>query len=390
MSGENGGKKLHSRRRRHAKYLARYVCLSRERLYFLSHQSRRPTSKQKHGTPTTMSKELIHHFFPTLTSLLSSPDVSPSFFVDLWNKIFPDDVSRLCSLPPSLTPNDTFRQSPHRPCLAIAAIIGAIIGLKHQAVGYHRGECFRREGLEFSIHDAWSKSRRAFGLMNVVAMVLHCVLPSTQHDTNAITVIVTFLWAADCIFTGISSINLILVALLVYSLGENRESSTNATIFKCSRKRTSILVHTSIIVILASLSLLFQFRLTGHFDLWVAASTCIEMMYIVPLILASVFLFPVIICNAFNICGARNKTSMLGARIAILGVIVVVTSVAFDSSLCFLITDHASRLKTSQLFNDIYHLPTLVFVGCDISFGGLGMWVNAVISCALEQKKKAV
>ncbi|KAL3768012.1 hypothetical protein ACHAWU_005470 [Discostella pseudostelligera] len=141
--------------------------------------------------------------------------------------------------------------------------------------------------------------------------------------------------------------------------------------------------------IIASLSLLFQFRLTGHFDPWVAASTCIEMMYIVPLILASVILFPVIICNAFNIYGPRNKNSILGARIAILGMIVILTSVSFDSSLCYFTSAHAPRIKTSQLLNDVYHLPTLVFAGCDISFWGLGMWFNAVISRTLEQKKKA-
>ncbi len=346
-----------------------------------------------------MSKEFVQLFFPTLTSLLSSLDFSPPFLVGVWNAIFPDDDSRLCSLPSSSSsssPNYTNnRHTPHRPCLAIAATIGVFIGLQAQSNEfdggkYRSGEGVRNE-LVSSINDKWSKSRRAFGFMNVVALILHCMLPSIQQDTNIIAIVADCLWAADCIFTGISSINLILVALFAYSLGEDGEGSVDITILEWLRKRLSIVVRTSMLGIVACLSLLYQVLRDGFFDPWAVASICIEMMYIIPLISATLLLLPIISCTAFNMFGgSRNKKTIVGARVAILGGLVAMAGVSFNATLCHFISAHAPRIKTTQLLYDIYQMPTLVFLGCDIIFGGLGTWVNALITCRMESNKKFI
>jgi hypothetical protein len=348
-----------------------------------------------------MSKEFVQLFFPALSSLLSSPDSSPSLLVDAWNKIFPDDVSKLCRLPSSSSSssppiNGINRYTLHRPCLAISAMIGIMIGLqphhlsKSVPVQHRSGEGFTTELVD-SIHDAWSKSRTAFGVMNLVAMILHCILPSFKQESHTIVMIGNFFWAADCIFTGISCIHLIHVAMLMYSLDENSKCSiTDVTILNCSRKRASKIIHGSMLVSVASLSLVCQLRQTGYFDPLITACTFIEMLYIIPLISAISFLFPAAFCRAFTIHRACNKNSILGSRIAILGGIVAVASVAFDSSLCYIISAHLPRIKTTHLLYDIYHLPTLVFLGCDISFWGLGIWIDGLISFLSESNKKLI
>lgn len=348
-----------------------------------------------------MSKEFVQLFFPALSSLLSSssPDSSPSLLVDAWNAIFPDDVSRLCSLPSSSSSppnNDINRFTLHRPCLAISAIIGIMVGLKPHhlsqsvPVQHRSGEEFTTELVD-SIHDAWSKSRTAFGVMNLVAIILHCILPLFKQESRIIVMIGNFLWAADCIFTGISCIHLIHVAMLMYSLDENRKGSiTDVTILNCSKKRASKIIHGSILVSVASLSLICQFRQTEYLDPLITACTFIEMLYIIPLISAASFLFPAALCRAFTMHGACNKNSILGSRIAILGGIAAVASVAFESSLCYIISAHLPRIKTTHLLYDIYHMPTLVFLSCDISFWGLGMWINGLISFLSESNNKLV
>jgi hypothetical protein len=114
--------------------------------------------------------------------------------------------------------------------------------------------------------------------------------------------------------------------------------------------------------------------------------TCIEMIYLIPLASAFLFLFPLVINSASKMCPVDNKVA--GARIAVLGGIYVLMSLPLDSSLCYFVSSIAPSIKTSPLFYDIYHLRTLVFLGCDLSFWGLDMWLNALMYELIEQNKK--
>ena len=75
---------------------------------------------------TIMSKEFAKSFFPSFTTLISTPSISPIFLVNAWDNIFPDDVSTLCRIPPRRSLTFVI---PNRPCLALAALLGVYIGL---------------------------------------------------------------------------------------------------------------------------------------------------------------------------------------------------------------------------------------------------------------------
>jgi hypothetical protein len=127
--------------------------------------------------------------------------------------------------------------------------------------------------------------------------------------------------------------------------------------------------------------MLYHFFRYERIDLWAAAGTFTEMIYLIPLASASLFLFPLVIDSALKLGPADN--SVAGARLAILGGIVIFISLPLDSSLCYFVSSSAPRLKTSPLFYDIYRMPTLVFLGCDLSFWGLNTWLDYLI-CELK------
>lgn len=333
-----------------------------------------------------MSKEFAQSFFPSLTSFVSSPDLAPSFLVDAWNAIFPDNVTTICRLPPT----HTF--IPQRPCLAIAAMIGAFIGLH---LGSDRRMLHREDGahgiLAVSIHDTWSKSLITFGSMNVVALIHHCIIPpptSYQNYHSARKHVDNILWGADCIFTGLSSINLTIMAWLLYNSYTEKNNSKEVKSMKRSIMRLRISVHISLFAIAATLPMLLQLFRNGHIDFWAAASTSIEMVYLLPVGVAASFLFPLAIASAFNVLGMCNKRSITGARVAILGGTLVLASLPLDAPLCNFVSKQASSIKISPLLNDVYHLPTLLFMGCDVAFLGLNMWVNDLIHELSAQNKK--
>ena len=111
-------------------------------------------------------------------------------------------------------------------------------------------------------------------------------------------------------------------------------------------------------------------------DIWKVGGTAIELIYLIPVQFAALSLFPLAIARTFNT--HNNEESRAGACIALLGGILIVASLPLDASLCYYISTNAPIIKESTLLYDAFHLPTLVFLGCDISFFGLHMWVNAL------------
>jgi hypothetical protein len=336
-----------------------------------------------------MSKAFVQSFFPSFTSFVSSPNLAPTFLVDAWNAIFPDDVGRLCAgAAPGAPPQDASVFRPTRPCLGAAATIGAVIGMTSRSVREKRRGRYRSgaRGAFFGryIHESWTTSLSAFGLMNVIALAHHCILPphhrESYHD-NAIgyrKAVDNFLWAADCILTGVSSTHLTIMALLIYRLyAEKENSGDDVTSLACSVSRMRMVVYTSLISSAASLSMMYQICQNERIDLWAAASTFTEMIYLVPLASATLSLLPLVIYSASKVRHVDN--SVAGARIAILGGVVVFISLPLDASICYFVSYHAPSIKTSTLLYDIYHLPTLVFLGCDLSFWGLGMWLDSLM-----------
>mmetsp|Transcript_4553 Transcript_4553/g.10201 ORF Transcript_4553/g.10201 Transcript_4553/m.10201 type:complete len:337 (+) Transcript_4553:99-1109(+) len=334
-----------------------------------------------------MSKEFAQSFFPSFTSFVSSPDLAPSFLVNSWDFIFPDDVVTLCSLPPKVA------YIPRRPCLAIASLIGAYIGLNLKS---GRRILPREDSIHAilvnSIHESWVKSRVAFGLMNVAALLHHCIIPppiSYQNMNSARKYVDNITWGADCIFTGLSSINLFIMAWLVYKSCAEKKSSKEVKSLTHSIGRLRLSVHVALFTIAVTLPMILDlvFR-NGHIDFWSAASTTVEMVYLIPLGAAASLLFPLVVATAFKDFGVCKKGSVDGARVAIFGAILIMASLPLDASLCYFVSNHVPNIKTSPLLHDIYHLPTLLFVGCDVVFWGFHMWINDLINELLAKNIK--
>jgi hypothetical protein len=336
-----------------------------------------------------MSKALSEAFFPSFSSFVRA--IAPS----VWLTIFPDDVTILCSVH-----HDHW---PCRPCLGMSAILGAYIGLKKariSSVRYHDvtttrpclavgqwnfGHCDSnfstpREMLKYNIHECWKISQLTFGLMNVVALTHHCLLftpPTTLSDDtnyymyNIRKMVDTFLWSADCILTGVSSTYLTIMALLIIMIQLDFPKNSSRDLLSL---RVGVIA--TLITIIAFVTLLYQLLLQYNGGIiWTAASTFIELIYLIPLATGASSLFPLIIGSAFML-DRTNEKSVIGARIAILGGIIILIGVPLDSTLCYFISAHAPSINTSSLLLNALHLPTLVFLGCDISFIGLNIWLE--------------
>ena len=322
-----------------------------------------------------MSKALAETFLPSFTIFVRA--IAPS----IWLKIFPEDVT-------------IFRDRwPCRPCLGMSAILGAWIGLKKAIAGarYTRpylavgrwklGHCDSnfytpREMLIFNINECWRISQITFGLMNVIALAHHCLLPppATYVDANYYGHIIrkmvdTLLWMSDCILTGVSSTYLTIMALLIFMIQYDFPKNSSKDLL-CLR----VGVIATLITIITFVTLLYQllFQQDGGIRLW---ATAIELVYLIPLATGASSLFPLVMGSAFQLDSANEK-SVTGARIAILGGIIILIGVPLDTSLCYFISAYAPSIATSSLFYDACHLPTLVFLGCDISFIGLNIWLE--------------
>jgi hypothetical protein len=280
----------------------------------------------------------------------------------------------------------------------MSAILGAWIGLKKARVGARRyhvvttrpyiavgrwklGHCDSnfntpREMLIFNINECWRISQITFGLMNVIALAHHCLLPppATYDDVNYYGHIIRkmvdkLLWMSDCILTGVSSTYLTIMALLIFMIQYDFPKNSSKDLL-CLR----VGVIATVITIITFVTLLYQllFQQGGGIRYW---ATAIELVYLIPLATGASSLFPLVMGSAFQLDSANEK-SVTGARIAILGGIIILIGVPLDTSLCYFISAYAPSISTSSLFYDAFHLPTLVFLGCDISFIGLNIWLE--------------
>lgn len=271
----------------------------------------------------------------------------------------------------------------------IGAYIGLNLGIKRRRL--HIRKDGAQSSLSISIQETWSKSLMAFGGMNIVALLHHCIIPppATYEDGfSDMRYIDTILWAADCIFTGLSSTQLIGIAWLVFScctkkLGVNEEMAVLKNYSSIMRGILASVLATAYII-----PILIQLFYNEKIDIWRSACTSIEFIYFLPLGMGTALLFPFVFAsaiNAFEVCKNSLK-SISGSQVAVLGGIIPVVGVALDATLCYTVTEYVPSIKTSPFFYDVYHTPTLVFIGCDIAFLGLDMWVDALTSELIAKK----
>eukprot|EP00986_Skeletonema_menzelii_P010721 scaffold5350_cov127-Skeletonema_menzelii.AAC.1 len=295
-----------------------------------------------------MSKEFVQSFFPFITSYVSS-ERAPIVILHAWNFIFPDTCKHHHEA--ALSPLQI-----QRPCLAMAAVLGAFIGIK-----YGRGikNCNQKhDDLISLINESWSKSSTLFGCMNISALVHHCIFPSNVS------------WALDCAFTGVSSLHLFTTSILLWILWiENVMEEKTIEIIE---RHIRIIEGAAKVVVAITIHTAMSVLGDSRVEISVAgASNAVELFYFVPLFMSICVLFPITIIGVIY---KNSNSSCRGPLISLLGGALIIATTLLGESICQFVSDYLPSINDSSLLYDCYHLPTIVFLGCDISFYGFGIW----------------
>ena len=315
-----------------------------------------------------MSKSFVQSFFPSIASYASSPERAPAFIVYLWQVALPENCEQLYEY----YHNDREVSSAlktklplQRPCLAMAAALGAYIGLNGRIDESERNNAHRRNNdlLLSAIANSWSKASTFFGCMNIVALLHHCICPNN------------ILWFLDCAFTGVSSLSLMTTAILLWVLYLNKfEHETKISIERYIRILEGAMKVVVAVIIHSGLSVV------GGKDVEISvagAVTAVELFYFVPLVMTAIVLYPI---TWIGIVFRVNNASRRGPLLAIFGGLLHVLGVLAAAPICKSITDYMPSINDSTLFYDCYHLPTIIFLGCDLVFYGCGNWIHDLLT----------
>lgn len=285
---------------------------------------------------------MIEAFFPAAVRRLEDNLIGAL----VWPWLYPDQVAQLCpevsiSIPVGDDNNSMLRQ----PVLAVTAVVGMLIGLVGSIPLYQQ-----------QTKPYWALAFLAFGLMNMVGLQLHCLLeaPINSDYPQAYPA----LWMWDCYMTGISSTFLLLAGWedLGY-LSDNKKKPSF----------TWLLIATQ--------------QLAGAMSIWFFVhqqnTYPLELWYLVPLHLLlgnglwllvpywkkknPYLLWRMMIREAMS----KNST---GCALFSLGGVAIWSGVVLDASFCVAFQDSLFDLLTSG---------TLMFLGCDLAFGGIFLLVSS-------------
>ena len=96
-----------------------------------------------------MSKSFVQSFFPSIASYASSPERAPAFVVYLWQVALPEKCEQLYYYHNDREVSSALKTilQLQRPCLAMAAALGAYIGLNGRIDESERNNAHRRNDL---------------------------------------------------------------------------------------------------------------------------------------------------------------------------------------------------------------------------------------------------
>jgi hypothetical protein len=320
--------------------------------------------------------------------------------VPLLRALLPFSASSIIN---SNTSNTSVTAVVRNPVLAVAAIIGMAIGFGGARRYYHGHDYDTSTGI------LWSLAYVCFGLMNVVALPLHCLVESSG-DRSAATDNVSsplqhpWLWVLDCFLTGASSLAIILASLSVYYQHQQRifptkwvNSSTSTSallqLFKFEPTMYSWIRWNSIGV--ASIAC-FLFCSSSANDqsphesqqqqqqqqeiiIAMMKTLPLELWYLVPTAIAGHVLLPLLFL--LTSASSDDHKDRSGAYCCIVGAAFVVLGLELDATLC--------RWTQGALVWDGLMASTLTFWGCDIAFYGMGLWLDtALFARSMDRKRQ--
>jgi hypothetical protein len=299
---------------------------------------------QKFNAPVTMSKQMIETFFPAAVRRLQDNSVGAL----AWPWLYPDQVAQLCpEVSVSIGEDTILRQ----PVLAVSAVVGMLIGVVGSIPLYQQ-----------QTKPYWALAFLAFGLMNMVGLQLHCLVEAPHADYPQVY---PMLWMWDCYMTGVSSSFLLLASL--QDLG-----------YLSSKSSTRWLLATQQLVGALPISFFVYRNNTYPLELW----------YLIPPLLAG----PPILLLLFGneqllvhwknpylqwriICVAMSKST--GCAVFLLGAVTGLSGVVLDVPFCFVFQNSLFDLLTSG---------TLLFLGCNLAFGGIFLWLASTKKSDFDTK----
>jgi hypothetical protein len=285
-----------------------------------------------------MSKKLIECFLPSITGIVKT--IIPRTY----SAVLPDDIAVLCPEPTIVLSSPTIINNGkatsiliiRNPVLLVAAILGVVIGV-------FGGIRFAKKKGQI-----WSQSFFNFAMMNVTAILLHCLLPpleSIYADQYPI------LWFLDCYFTGVSS-TLIAGGALGF-----------LHILKWT-SRTWILTANGL-----GIASGFFFQLT-RIDSSIRTLS-LELWYLIPTVFAGCLLLPSLYFGKRTDRGLIIILLYVGCSLCLIGALFV------DAKLC--------RLTHGMLL-DTLTASSLVFTACNVAFLLLGLSLDT--QCAGKKKMR--
>jgi hypothetical protein len=221
----------------------------------------------------------------------------------------------------------------------------------------------------------WSVAYACFGLMNAVALPLHCLVESSSTETT-VTILHPWLWVLDCFLTGASSVAIILASVAVYYQHRRRifpaKLVTLLNKYKYEPTMFSWVRWNSIGV--ASTACFFWFSKEQMMK-----TLPLELWYLAPTAIAGYVLFPLLFLVTSG-DGKDNNKDHSGALCCVVGGSFAVLGLALDATLC--------RWTRNALWDGLM-ASTLTFWGCDIAFSGMGLWLNtAPLERTVDQKRQ--
>lgn len=353
----------------------------------------------------------MESFFPSTASLLRR------FVPHIVQRYFPYDLDDRCpevvvtttptaTIAMASTTTTTITITIRNPILAVWIILGITVGLYGATMTTTTATRTKRT-TNPSV-TSWNMAFATFGVMNAVALPLHCLSSPHEHSPTVHPI----LWMLDCTMTGISSLYLIqgtlelMLAIIStrsrqYTTLQQESPTLTRRYLRCfidsivpwfhqnvMRVGCTIIllnlcmshfVDISIVQLLSDSNHEYEYNNSRAYlssSLWWKEPLWVELTYLGPLILAmGVCPHGVVLGSWWKHRQSRKRTttnnSLIGSLIVMgMGVILVVLGVTRVDWFC-------SHFPTNQWW-DVFSAPTLVFAGCDIAFIGLAWWVIIV------------
>jgi hypothetical protein len=281
--------------------------------------------------------------------------------------LLPRDVMEICSEVTINNPSvgilsTTYTISIRNPALCIFAIIGTLLGLYVALIDNTFGvlQCKSPSIHKNNNHNIyWSISFLFFGLMNIAAIPLHCILP-VNHQLNSLPQQYPYLWIMDTFCTGVFSSSLLVAAL--------------------STKKTTTITTTTYIdywyfILILCIGCIATFRFLLY-----DSSIELELWYTIPLLCAALlftkqFIHPNQNLSLFTNASSRQQQSTLLVYFYIIALTWLIVGLVIDPMACRYSMQHQHQqlhitLSVSWWW-DVTRLPAIAFGACDLAFIGL-------------------